>query len=160
MAGAVRVEREAARAIVFEPGGAVLLQEIQGDSGRSWILPGGGPAEGETQEVALARELAEEVGLMAAEIGPCVWRRTAEFRFRGVEYRQRERFYVVRADRFEFDHSGLVPEEVGLVLGHRWWELEEIEAATDTVFWPRGLAEHLRLLVHGPLPKGPVELTD
>jgi 8-oxo-dGTP pyrophosphatase MutT (NUDIX family) len=154
------VEREAARAIVLSRNSAVLLQLIQAESGRCWILPGGGLADGETHEQALIRELAEEVGLQAIELGPCVWRRTAEFTFRDFRYRQHERVFLAHAEPFEFDHRGLDEVEVGIVLGHRWWTIDEIEAATDLAFWPRGLAQLLRPLVLGELPKVPLEIND
>ena len=154
------VEREAARAIVLSRNQAVLLQLIEAESGRSWILPGGGLRDGETPEQALMRELAEEVGLQAIELGAWVWRRTAEFAFRGVHYRQRERIFLVHAEPFEFDHSGLDEVEVGIVLGHRWWTIDEIEAATDLAFWPRGLAQLLRPLALGEVPGVPLEIKD
>jgi len=154
------VEREAARAVVVSPNREVLLQQIEAESGRCWILPGGGLATGETHEEALIRELAEEVGLQLLELGPLVWRRTAEFSFRGVRYRQRERFFLARAEPFAFDHSGLEAIELGIVLGHRWWTVDEIESATNLVFWPRGLAQLLRPLVMGELPREPLNIQD
>ena len=154
------VEREAARAIVLNPNRQVLLQHLEAESGRCWILPGGGLATGETHEQALIRELAEEVGLQLIELGPLVWRRTAEFSFRGVRYRQRERFFLARAEPFVFDHSGLDEIELGIVLGHQWWTVDEIESATNLVFWPRGLAQLLRPLVIGALPTEPLNIED
>jgi len=156
----VIVEREAARAIVLSRNQAVLLQLIEAECGRSWILPGGGLRDGETHEQALMRELAEEVGLQAIQLGPWVWRRTAEFTFRGVRYRQQERIFLAHAEPFEFDHSGLDEVEVGIVLGHQWWRIEEIESATNLVFWPRGLAQLLPPLVHGDVPEVPLEIED
>src|SRR5260370_38652832 len=151
-------ERQAARAIGLSRKQAVLLQLIEAESGRSWILPGGGLRDGETHEQALMRELAEEVGLQAIQLGPWVWRRTAEFTFRGVRCRQQERIFLSHAEPFEFDHSGLDEVEVGIVLGHQWRMIEEIESATHLVFCPLGLAQLLRPLVPCELPKGPLEI--
>jgi ADP-ribose pyrophosphatase YjhB (NUDIX family) len=152
------IERRAARVIVIDPEGAVLLQQIEGDqASRSWVLPGGGLSPGESYQEAARRELAEEVGLREIELGQWVWRRTSEFAFRGVRYRQRERFYVAHASRFTFDHSGLEDVEVGVVLDHRWWSVDEIESAHDEVFWPRRLAELLRPLVAGNMPTEVIE---
>ena len=152
------VEREAARAVVFDSHRAVLLQRIAAGSGPAWILPGGGVAPGETHEQAVVRELAEEVGLRNAVIGPWVWERTAEFSFRGVRYRQHERYFLAGAERFEFDHSGLEDVEIGVVLGHRWWSIDDIEAAVRLVFWPRKLGELLQPLSRGILPSRPIPI--
>jgi ADP-ribose pyrophosphatase YjhB (NUDIX family) len=154
------VERHAARAIVLRPDHAVLLQHIEAETGRAWILPGGGLAAGETHEQALSRELAEEVGLRAVSLGPWVWRRTAEFSFHGVRYRQQERIFLARAEPFDFDHAGLEEVEMGVVLDHRWWTVDEIEAASGRVFWPRRLAQLLRPLVMGEVPREPIEIED
>ena len=154
------VQRDAARAIVLSSAGAVLLQQLEADSGRCWILPGGGLAPGETHEQALVRELAEEVGLHLEKLGPWVWTRTANFTFRGIRFRQRERFYLARAEPFEFDHSGLDKVEVGIVLGHQWWFANDIEAATNTVFWPKSLAQLVRPLVRGEAPNEPLDIRD
>jgi len=155
------VERRAARVIVIDPDGAVLLQQIEGDSGvRSWIVPGGGLAPGESYEEAAMRELAEEVGLRGVKLGQWVWRRTSEFAFRGVRYRQYERFFVARAARFTFDQSGLEDIEVGVVLDHRWWSIHEIESAYNVVFWPRRLAVLLRPLVAGRVPSNVIDAGD
>jgi ADP-ribose pyrophosphatase YjhB (NUDIX family) len=154
------VVREAVRAIVLNSGGAVLLQHMEAESGRCWILPGGGLAPGESHEQALVRELGEELGLRLTELGPWVWRRTAEFSFRGRRYRQHERFYLVRAEPFEFDHSGLDEIEQGIVIGHQWWSTEDIKAATDLIFWPSNLAQLLRPLVIGEVPEEPLDIGD
>src|SRR5260370_32331400 len=153
-------ERQAARAIGLSRKQAVLLQLIEAESGRSWILPGGGLRDGETHEQALMRELAEEVGLQAIQLGPWVWRRTAEFTFRGVRYRQQERIFLANPEPFEFDHSGMDHVEVGIVLGPQSWGTPETESATNLVFWPRGLAQLLRPLVRGEVPKVPLEIED
>lgn len=114
-----RIEREAARVVLLDPEGRILLQEFQVDAGRSlWMTPGGGLSPGETREEAAIRELREEVG-HTAELGPCIWTRLSEFSFRGIPYRQSERFFLARAEQFEPDHSGWEPVE--FILGHRWW---------------------------------------
>ena len=91
-------------------------------------------------------------------LGPCVWVREHEFAFRGTRYRQRERFFLARTDSSAIDTSGLEPIEVEIVLGHRWWKLDEIEAARETVFAPRLIAQFLAPLIERRLPERPIDV--
>lgn len=75
------VERRAIRALILTPEREVLLMRIRAPQGGEpfWIAPGGGMEPDETQEQALRRELAEELGLLAFEAGPVLWRRHHTF---------------------------------------------------------------------------------
>jgi 8-oxo-dGTP pyrophosphatase MutT (NUDIX family) len=140
--------------------GRVLLQEVDGlgDGRPLWITPGGGLEPGESHEAAALREVREEVGHVAASLGPWIWTRVHEFTFRSTRYRQTERFFLALCDPFEVDSSGLDELEVELVKGHRWWALDEIRAATDLVFAPSALAGLLEPLLHGTIPKAPINI--
>jgi len=135
----------------------VLLQEVEGlGDGRVWIMPGGGLEPGESHEAAALREIREEVGHHAAELGPWIWTREHEFVFRGRRYHQRERFFLARCEPFEVDESGLDALELEVVKGHRWWTAGEIRAASDAVFAPRQLADLIDALLGGEVPAEPV----
>ncbi len=154
------VNREAARIVLLDPRGHVLLQEIRASDhvGSVWIAPGGGLVQGETHRAAALRELCEEVGRAPAELGQCVWVREHEFEFRGTRYRQRERFFLARTEPFTADMRQMDEQELEVVLGHRWWSVDEIEAATETLFAPRLLARYLRPLVEGSIPTRPIKV--
>ena len=92
------------------------------------------------------RELHEEVG-HSVELGPFVWDRRHEFRFRGRLIRQSERFFLARCEPFEVDESGLDELELEVVRGHRWWTVEDMRAAAETVFVPRDLADRVERLL-------------
>jgi 8-oxo-dGTP pyrophosphatase MutT (NUDIX family) len=104
------VDRTAARVLVLDEQGAVLL--LQGrdsahpERGTWWFTPGGGLDPGETVEDGARRELREETGLVAGELGPVVHRRIVDFEFENVSYHQRESFFCVRAAHFAVDSAG------------------------------------------------------
>ena len=136
-------DRVAARVLVIDDDGALLLlhgcDPAEPERGAWWFTPGGGLDPDETAEEAARRELREETGLDAAELGPVVFRRVTEFDFEGVHYRQRESFFCVRAPRFVVDDAGWSEVERRSVLGHRWWSHADL-VATDETLYPESLA--------------------
>ena len=155
------VERAAARIVLLDPEDRILLQQIRADEDHArttWITPGGALTPGETHRQAALRELREEFGQASVVLGPCVWVREHEFDFRGTRYRQRERFFLARTGSSAIDTRGLEPIEVEIVLGHRWWKLDEIEAARETVFAPRLIAQYLAPLIERRLPERPIDV--
>ena len=57
-----------------------------GDVLACWFCPGGGLETGEGYEQAARRELFEETGIVAEELGPVVLERTVRFTWDGVEF--------------------------------------------------------------------------
>jgi 8-oxo-dGTP pyrophosphatase MutT (NUDIX family) len=148
-----RILRRAARVVVLDPAGAVLLQLIRSsDGGEWWITPGGALEEGETAEQAAVRELVEEIGLRDAVLGPQIWTRRHAFDWQGQPYDQQEVFFVCELlDRFEAAPTVSAEQlQAEGVVEHRWWTIEEIEAS-PLEFAPRKLAALLRVLrAEGP----------
>lgn len=153
--------RSAVRGLVIDAGNNVLLVRLVFPDGAWWVLPGGGIDTGEDHATALHRELAEEVGLVGATIGPPVWERTHHFQLidtDGVEWSgQTEVVYLVRTEWF--DPSPHFTKEQLLAEGlheHKWWTIDDIASyrGTDS-FAPPHIAEHLIHIVNHGIPDSP-----
>ena len=144
--------------VLLDAAGRVLLMRWRlEDGGAVWITPGGGVDPGEGFAEAARRELAEEVGLRDAPIGPWVWSREHVLRWKGRLILQRERFHVVRVAAHDPDRSGNDDNERRVIEEVRWWRPEEIASSSER-FSPPGLAALLGPLLEGREPPEPLEL--
>src|SRR5262249_22656384 len=67
-------ERHAVRGLVLDSANRVLLMQMQlPGRPKIWVTPGGGIENGETKEQAIVRELREELGDIAIDIGAPIW---------------------------------------------------------------------------------------
>lgn len=146
-------ERQAARAILLTPEDEVLLMRVEVASGQFWICPGGGLQPGESSAQALRRELAEELGLEDAQIGPLLWRRRHEMTLYGRRWHQSEDYFAVATDRF-------VPRmqdaaEARILREFRWWQGTELRHNTQPVTPASLLRIILDFRANGP-PQAPL----
>jgi ADP-ribose pyrophosphatase YjhB (NUDIX family) len=150
----VKPWRNGVRALLLDTSDRILLVHFSCPP-HPWATPGGGVETGESDEHALRRELAEEVGLDDFELGPLLWTREHEFDL-GVKYRgQRERCFLVRVGPFEpAPRIDLAVEGVDAV---RWWTPDEI-SGSDEVFAPRALASLLPDILSNGAPPAPLVL--
>lgn len=135
-----------------------LFRAVDPEVGRAfWFPVGGGLKDGEDGREAAVREVFEETGLADVVIGAEVWHRRHVFNWRGVEWDQRERWFMARVEHFEPRGAAMTAEELVDLTASRWWTLGELRATTDDLV-PRDLADRLRvLLTEGP-PPSPIDV--
>jgi len=148
--------RRSARVILADSAERLLLFQSED----FWFTPGGGIEPGETLEQAAIRELWEETGLRLSpdELGPVVAETSGYADLGWASGMFHDAYYFHRApDGFAVDISGLQPVEASTTAGHRWWTVDEVEAAPCNVY-PFGLGPLARDLLAGKVPETPVQL--
>lgn len=159
--------RQAVRALLLTPASEVLLVRFQFPTAQVWALPGGGLDPGEDHLTALHRELAEETGLVGAEVGPHIWTREQVKPFADGSYDgQRDQIHLVHTHRFEaMPAIGWEQMRAEGVHEMRWWTVQEISSQADRVaagdaaavgFMPMSFATLLRSLIDGVVPPEPL----
>ena len=124
------IERRAARALVVTPDQQVLLMKMAFPwlDRPMWIAPGGGLERGETWEAAALRELHEETGFLARTVGPMLWERTLDIQAERQITRLHERYFLIRAERFEPDSTRHEALERSFFRGFHWWPVSALTA--------------------------------
>lgn len=161
---AFTLRRQAARALLFDPAGRILLLRGSDPVARHrrpwWELPGGGIDPGERSEDAALRELREEAGVVDVEIGPCVFTQHARFTFAGIRFDQFERIHIAWCDAPTegWNPQGLESLEVLAFSGQAWWTIDNLLTTTERLL-PPGLRIGLPHLDGGNLPSHPIDIT-
>jgi 8-oxo-dGTP pyrophosphatase MutT (NUDIX family) len=150
--------REAARAVILDQAGRILLVRFEFPNRSVWACPGGGLEPGESHEAALRRELREEVGLDLEELGPCVWTRTHIIPFLDGRWDgQVERFHLVETEPFVPSPLLTVEQlKAEFVTGVRWWTPEEL-AVSREIHAPRRLPQLVVDLRERGAPPSPID---
>lgn len=159
------VERSVVRLVVLDADERLLLfytrYPSQPDLGTWWELPGGGIDPGETYLEAAIRELREETGIavLADQVGPPTWRRSATFRYWDGRRLQHEVVVPVRvAGRAPaIDESGRFDYEKEEYIDFRWWPVAEVAGSRER-FYPGRLPALLPVFLTGEVIEEPFEL--
>ena len=145
--------------MILDPDDHILLQHFRTPDGwEGWITPGGGLEPDEEPLHAAMRELIEEVGIRDAVLVGPIWTRRHAFVWVGELIEQQETFYMVRLEQ-RVDAAGEMEAAVlareGIV-GHRWWELGDLEAS-GVELAPRNLVALVRSLLRDGAPPEPID---
>ena len=133
---AERAERPAARILLLDPEGRLLLFRFDPGDGRPpfWATPGGARDPGEDFAACARRELLEETGL-DLDCGAEVARRVVEFvTLENVPVLADERYFLVRTGKAEIATSGHTALERRVMRDWRWFTRAELEAHDEAVF--------------------------
>ncbi|MFK0090393.1 NUDIX hydrolase [Pseudomonas sp. NPDC090755] len=141
-------ERKSARLLVVSPEQNVLLFRFVHKDGALagddyWATPGGGLEEGETFHCAALRELREETGIEASDVGQPVAHRRFPLQLPCGEWVfSVEQFFVVRAQSEVLSRQGWTAHEVQVMADHRWWSADELRTTREQV-WPESIVTTL-----------------
>ena len=134
-----RASRPAARILLIDPAGRVLLFRFDPDDRPPfWCTPSGALEPGESYAQAAVRELFEETGI-TADCGPEIARREVEFiTIEGVPVTADERYFLVSAPHDIIDTASHTPLEQRVMTRWRWFTPDEL-AAHDEAYFPEDL---------------------
>ncbi|MGI8313347.1 NUDIX hydrolase [Saccharopolyspora hattusasensis] len=143
-----------ARVLAMAPDDRVLLLlSIDPDfpERRWWDLPGGKTFPKESVNDAAKRELLEETGIVADELGPHLWDREVRFVYRGKRYHRRDSVFLARVEDTTPTHEPThTANEQANLIESRWWTLDEMTHSSAR-FLPPNLPDLVSSLLRGEL---------
>jgi|GEM_PF-3188384 NTP pyrophosphohydrolases including oxidative damage repair enzymes len=148
--GGDRFNVRAAGIAVRPADGAVLFHKVTGRD-YYWSLPGGRCDLGENAAVTVAREMREEAGVEAAQVGPLVCLAETFFHFLGVRYHELGFYFRVDfpQDTWIYEHSeAFAGDEAGMHLTFAW--LKPDDPAVRSLLFPTFLPDLLTALPDAP----------
>lgn len=138
---AQRVQRPAARLLVTDPAGRLLMFRFTpADRPPFWCTPGGALDPGESYAAAARRELLEETGIHADPGAEIAVRHVQFVTLLSVPVDAEERYYHVRVNNASIDTARHTDLERALMLTHRWFTPDDL-ARLDEAWFPEDLAD-------------------
>ena len=143
-------QRPSSRLLVISPEHRVLLFRFTHKTGalkgqEYWATPGGGLEPGETFEQAAIRELYEEVGVVADDVGSELAQRLFEMQLPDGEWVVAdERFFLVRVKNEQISDAGWTDQERQVMSQHHWWSRGALQQ-TKAIIFPEDLLSILGL---------------
>ena len=127
--------RIGARVLLLDATDRVLLihaMDPQEPGHHWWELPGGGLDEGEDLASAALREVAEETGLAAVELGRELWVRESRFHYKGRDHHRIDHVFLGRTPSTvpQVPLNPTENEKAGLI-ERRWWSASELHLCQD-----------------------------
>ncbi len=144
--------RKAVRTILLTPDNKVLMMKINSPDSKFtfWITPGGGLEGDEKIEIAIKRELNEELGLTDFALGSLVWLRQHTFNWGKKRICQNEEYYIVHINQFKPVISDKIEAE--FLQEFRWWNLTDMEKSEET-FTPKSIVNIIKSYLKFGAPK-------
>ena len=138
-------QRRAARLVLLDEEGRVLLfRHSRRDGSAFWAPPGGGVEPGETFEQAALREAKEELGLEGFPV-KLLWEGWTDFSYFDTPVRQHECFFLLDAQISPLSTKVRKMHEKEGIVEMRWWSASAIASTSEPVF-PEGLAAEIKKL--------------
>ena len=127
--------RRAARILLLDPAGAVLLFRFTPDDRLPlWATPGGECDAGEDFAAAARRELLEETGL-DCDPGAVIAKRRSDFTtFHGEPVTAKEAYFAIRVADREIHTGGHTDHELQVMQSHRWFDHAELANWHEPIF--------------------------
>ena len=141
-------ERLAARVLLFDPAGRLLLLTgrlpSSPDAPGWWFTVGGGIEPGESVREAALREIGEETGFTAVTLGEVLFETDEVLHDRKQRpVRHRSTFLFARCEGGQPSRAGWQALEHEFVDDIRWWTLDELSALSEPIY-PADLASRAK----------------